>query len=268
MSKFYQKLLAVLFVSFSIAVLSCLLFNLDHSKKQVKNVDVLNEKKAQVALVVDDFGQYNREGIKEFLALDIPLTCAVMPNLSYSRQDAIAAAHSGHEVIVHLPMEPVNGKPSWLGPGGITAKMTKGEIAKQVAKNFAQIPYAVGFNNHMGSLITSKEKMLKPILEVAKAKGYFVLDSLTTPNSKVVPLAQKLNLAYAQRDVFLDDVKNKIEIKKQLELLAEIAQLKGSAIGICHVGIGSKITSEIIKQMVPTFEKEGIKFVYLSELVH
>lgn len=60
---------------------------------------------------------------KEMLALDIPLTCAVIPFLAYSTSEAEEADQLGHEVIVHLPMEPHHGDPSWLGERGITVNL-------------------------------------------------------------------------------------------------------------------------------------------------
>lgn len=45
-------------------------------------------------------------------------TVAVMPFMPTTKKDAELANKYGHDVIVHLPMEPKKGKKSWLGPGG------------------------------------------------------------------------------------------------------------------------------------------------------
>jgi N-acetylmuramoyl-L-alanine amidase CwlD len=229
---------------------------------------IMEGKKAKVAIVIDDFGQSNPRGLKEILTVDRPLTFAVMPNLEYSRQQAALAAKRGYEVIVHLPMQPLRGKASWLGPGAITSNMTPEEIRNQVRRDFDQVPYASGFNNHMGSLITAREDLIRPVLEVAREKGFYVLDSRTSEESKIVPLAQSMCIAYAQRDIFLDDVKSTAYIKKQLHLLADEALAKGSAIGIGHVGLGGEKMARAIKEMLPVMEARGIEFVYLSELLH
>ena len=225
-------------------------------------------KKARVAIVIDDFGQSNKEGIKEMMSINRPLTFAVMPNLENTYSEAVQAKEKGYEIIVHLPMQPVNGKASWMGPGGITPDMKPNEIREKVVKDFAQVPQAVGFNNHMGSLITSKEELMRPILEVAKEKGFFVLDSRTCENSKVISLAQSMGIPCAKRDVFLDEVKSSEHMKKQLKLLAKEALAKGSAISIGHVGQGGKKMAQAISEMIPVMEEQGIEFVYLSKLVH
>lgn len=229
---------------------------------------IMEGKKAKVAIVIDDFGQSNPGGAKEMLSLDRPLTFAIMPNHEYSRQQAMLATKHGYEVIVHLPMQPVRGKPSWLGPGAITSNMTAEEIRQQVRRDFAQVPYASGFNNHMGSLITAREELIRPVLEVAREEGFYVLDSKTSDNSKIIPLAKSMGIAYTKRDVFLDEIKNVAHMKKQLDLLADEALANGSAVGIGHVGMGGEKMARAIKEMIPAMETKGIEFIYLSELVY
>ena len=68
----------------------------------------------KVAIVIDDFGN-NMKGTNQMLSLPIPLTVAVMPFLPSTKEDAIVAHKKGHEVIIHMPMEPIKGKKNGLG---------------------------------------------------------------------------------------------------------------------------------------------------------
>ena len=54
------------------------------------------------------------KGTNQMLSLPIPLTVAVMPFLPSTKEDAIAHK-KGHEVIIHMPMEPIKGKKNGLG---------------------------------------------------------------------------------------------------------------------------------------------------------
>ncbi|MHB8157122.1 MAG: divergent polysaccharide deacetylase family protein, partial [Desulfocucumaceae bacterium] len=225
-------------------------------------------KKAQVAIVIDDFGQFNSEGVKEILSLDIPVTCAVMPNLENTLSQAEEAAGKGHEVIVHLPMEPVRGNPRWLGPGAITMGMTEGEVKDRVRKDFEGVPHAVGFNNHMGSAVSASDKTMRAILQVASEKEFFVLDSKTTSKTKIPALSGELGIACISRDIFLDDIKRPDSLKKQLNKLSQEALKKGKAVAIGHVGKGGRVTAQALKEMVPQMEEMGIEFVYLSEMAY
>ncbi|ATW24776.1 divergent polysaccharide deacetylase family protein [Candidatus Formimonas warabiya] len=228
---------------------------------------LLGVKKAKVAIVIDDFGQSNTEGTKEMFSLNRPLTVAIMPNVEFSISSAETAHQLGHEVIVHLPMEPKKGQASWLGPGAITCQMTPEEIKKKASEDFASVPFAVGFNNHMGSLICAKEDLIRPVLEAAKEKHFFVLDSRTGEDSQVAVQAKYLGIPCIDRDVFLDNVKSVPYIKNQLNLLAEKALDKRSAVAIGHVGQGGRKTAQALREMIPVLEEKGIEFVYLSELI-
>ena len=226
------------------------------------------QRKAHVAIVIDDFGQRNATGDNEILSLSIPITCAIMPNLENTQKHAVKAKEQGHQVIVHLPMEPINGKRSWLGPGAITMQLSEDEIKSVVSGDFKSVPYAVGFNNHMGSAVTSSAKIMRTVLQVAQERNFFVLDSRTTLKSKIPSLSKELGIAFVERDVFLDNVKNKDYVKKQLYKLSQEALKKGTAVGIGHVGLGGNITARALKEMIPQMKEMGIEFVYLSDIAY
>lgn len=201
------------------------------------------------------------------LALDRPITAAVMPNLINSTAHAEEAHRLGHEVILHQPMEPMHGKASWLGPGAIFASMSTQEIQDTFRKNLDSIPHACGFNNHTGSKITSSKGKVTPILIVAKSKGIFVLDSGTSSKSQVIPVSKSMHIPWAKRDVFLDDVKSSQHITKQIRKACELAKKQGYAVAIGHVGHGGNVTAKAIKESIPYIEEQGIKLVPLSEVV-
>ena len=98
-----------------------------------------------------------------------------MPFLSSTKRDAELAFKNGHEVIVHLPLEPKKGKKSWLGPQGITTDLGDDEIRRRVEAAIQDVPHAVGMNHHMGSKATEDERVMRIVLEVCKKMGFFIL---------------------------------------------------------------------------------------------
>ncbi|MDO7787664.1 divergent polysaccharide deacetylase family protein [Desulforamulus aquiferis] len=220
-----------------------------------------------MAIVIDDFGGADCHGVEQLLTLDRPITAAVMPNLTNSLSHSEMAHKNGHEVILHQPMEPVKGKLSWLGPGAITSAMTQDEIKETFINNLDTVPHAIGFNNHTGSKITSQRDKILPMLEVAKDKGLYVLDSRTSMKSQIMPVAKTLGVASVKRDIFLDDVKSDQHISKQFRKACKVAHKQGYAIVIGHVGQGGNVTARSVKAAIPMIEKEGIKIVPLSEVV-
>ena len=128
----------------------------------------------KVAIVIDDFGN-NMEGTAEMLKLPISITVAVMPFLPSTKQDAQLAHDRGLEVILHLPLEPIRGKKSWLGPGAITTDLTSDEIHKRIIAAIDDVPYAIGINNHLGSKATADERVMKILIDICKERNFVSL---------------------------------------------------------------------------------------------
>ncbi|MBM7606437.1 polysaccharide deacetylase 2 family uncharacterized protein YibQ [Metabacillus crassostreae] len=219
----------------------------------------------QVAIVIDDLGN-NMKGTEEILSLQIPITVAVMPFLPTTKKDARLAHKNGHEVILHLPMEPISGKKSWLGPGAITTELSDKEIRKRVNDAIDEVPYAVGMNNHMGSKVTADKRVMRIILEVCKERNLYYLDSKTTGKSVVSDLAKELQVPYLENELFFDEQYTIQHIIKQANLLMSRIEQDNEIIAIGHVGIAGEKTASVLKQYVPLVEKKADP-VTLSELL-
>lgn len=84
-----------------------------------------------LAIVIDDFG-YCGDGTKEMLSLSIPFTAAVMPFSECTKQDVENVQKAGKEMMIHMPMESLTGKKSWVGDKGVFKTMTEEEIKERV----------------------------------------------------------------------------------------------------------------------------------------
>lgn len=221
---------------------------------------------ACLAIVIDDFG-YGGEGEEELLALPIPWTAAVMPFSEKTEEDAQKARQAGKEILIHLPMESLEGKKEWVGEQGIFLHMTEEEVRERVKRACDILPDAVGINNHMGSAIMEEAAPLGWIMEEAADRGLLFLDSVTTAESKGAEVAAKTGTVCLRRDVFLDSTQEPEVIRQNLRQAAEIAKSRGSAVAIGHVGPeGGKVTAQVLTDMIPELEAEGIRFVFLSQL--
>ena len=126
-------------------------------REDIQNVFEEKNPKAYLAIIIDDFG-YGGEGTDEMLALDADITAAVMPFSEKSAQEVEKIKNSGKEMIVHMPMESLTGKKSWVGDKGVFTNMTDDEIHKAVEEALEIVDGAVGLNNHMGSAIMENER--------------------------------------------------------------------------------------------------------------
>jgi polysaccharide deacetylase 2 family uncharacterized protein YibQ len=215
-----------------------------------------------LVIIIDDFG-YDMEMAKKFLALDQNLTCAVLPHSVYFRQIAELARKSGHEVMLHQPMEPVEYPLVDPGPGALLTAMTPDERIKQLNDNIDLIPGIRGVNNHMGSKTTTMSDEMNQIFTVLKRRGLFFVDSRTTAATLSLSSARLFNVPFAERDVFLDHVRKASEIRAQLDHLATIAEVHGKALGIGHP---YEVTYQVLKDALPDLKKR-VRLIPASEIV-
>lgn len=222
-------------------------------------------KEFKAAIIIDDFGG-GTGGVRDFLEGDIPITAAVMPFSDNSREHAEWAHKNGFEVMIHLPMEPKRGKRSWLGPKPITVDLSPTEVKQRVNEAIKTVPHAVGLNNHMGSRAVENKEIVRAIVEVAKEKNLYIIDSGTSPKSKFPEIANELGVPLLKRDVFLDDISSSSYVFKQMIRLAKVTEMKGTGIAIGHVGVTGKVCSLGIFKSKDELDKRNIKIVPVSEL--
>ena len=217
---------------------------------------------ARVAIIFDDAG-YGLRGAREIEAIGRPLTISILPHLPYSTVIAEEAPARGVQVILHLPMEPDN-TAIQVGEGGIKVAMSDEEIQHAIAADFATVPYAVGANNHMGSLATSDPRVMRAVLQEMKTRRLFFVDSVTSPHSVAVQVAREVGVPTAARAVFLDNQDDEAYVRGQFRTLIAVAQARGQAIAIGHVG---RVTARVLVSLLPEFDEAGIQFVRVSDLV-
>ncbi len=219
--------------------------------------------RGKVAIVVDDLGS-NISEAKAFLKMDAPFTFAILPSAPFSRSIARKAAAMNREVIVHLPMEPWKFPEDYERDGVLLLEMGDRDLIDTVSREISMVPEAKGVSNHMGSKFTEDAYRMRIVLNECRRRGLYFLDSKTTNRSKAYKIAEELNVKFAVRDVFIDHERDTGFIKKQLDLLSDIAIKKGKAVGICHP---YPETISVLRQYIKKFKENGIKIVSLSEIV-
>lgn len=217
---------------------------------------------ARVALVIDDFG-YDLKIARKFINLPLPLTFSVLPHLPHTREVAALAAAHGHEVLIHMPMEPHGYPATNPGKGALLVAMTPQEMVAQIEKALKENPYARGLNNHMGSKFTEDPEAMRVVLQYLKSRGFYYLDSYTSGRSVAVSVAREIGVTCAQRDIFLDHEPTEEFVRRQIAELIRRARVQGEAVAIGHP---HPITLKVLQEEAETFQKEGIEIVPLKKL--
>ncbi|MFY9737782.1 MAG: divergent polysaccharide deacetylase family protein [Candidatus Cybelea sp.] len=220
-----------------------------------------NAQGPKLALIVDDCGQWITTE-RGFVALEIPLTLSVLPDVPYTSVIATEASHAGKGVMLHLPMETLSGLNP--GPGKVTTEMSDTQIVAQVQSDLAEVPLARGVNNHEGSKASADPRVMRAVIGVLAEHNLFFIDSKTNAASVGEDTARQMGVPTAARDVFLDNRADVAYSEAQLSQAAAIAQRTGSAIAIGHP---RPTTLEAVRAMIPRLQALGIQFVLVQDLV-
>jgi polysaccharide deacetylase 2 family uncharacterized protein YibQ len=217
----------------------------------------------RVAIVIDDLG--NEIAPAERIARWAePVAGAVLPTLRWSAKSAEALARGGHEVLLHLPMEPEGYPRVRPGPGVILRSQSDEQIAQTLESDLATVPGAQGVNNHMGSAATADPRVMRAIARVLSARNLFFLDSRTTDATVAERTAAEASVRTVARRVFLDDAATEEAVRAQLRELVRRARQEQVAVAIGHP---YSVTLDVLEHELPEMEKrEGVRLVKVSEL--
>jgi hypothetical protein len=161
-------------------------------------------------------------------------------------------------------MESVNGSYRKSGGGMVSCSASDQEIRKTVLDDLSSVKCAVGVNNHMGSKATADERVMKDVFNTLKGRGLYFIDSRTSDKSIAFKLAKSFRIHSAENNMFLDSETSQAYVEASFRRLILAAKQRGSAIGIGHATRPATISA--LKKLMPEYERDGVKFVFASEL--
>ena len=216
---------------------------------------------AKLAIVIDDFG-YRHNTEMQVLNMPVQITIAILPNAPLRKEMMTKAHQQGREIIIHVPMLPISKQP--LEKDTLKPTMTSAEIERIIDHAVANVPYAKGINNHMGSAMTADLAAMQKLMKALEKHHFFFLDSVTTGKTQATKAAQNTNVSVLKRNVFLDDNIDEAAVLAQFNQAIKVARRNGSAIAIGHP---HPSTVKVLKQMLPNLPAD-IQLVKLSDLLN
>ncbi|MCE2510315.1 MAG: divergent polysaccharide deacetylase family protein [Alphaproteobacteria bacterium] len=221
-----------------------------------------NGERPLIAIVIDDLGLSPKRSAMA-IGLPGPLTLAFLPYAAKLPEQARRARAAGHELLVHVPMEP-EGKVADPGPRALMTRMSVEEILERLRWDLDRFDHYVGINNHMGSKFTKNPERLALVFQELKSRGLLFLDSRTTSDTVARELAGEMGIPFAERQVFLDNYLSAKNVHERLARLEEIARNEGVAVAIGHP---HEVTMAALREWLPTLEEKGFALVPVSAVV-
>ena len=219
-------------------------------------------KKGVVVIIIDDMGLSARS--YNVAKLPGPLTLAYLPYADNLPTQTKYAKQRGHELMVHMPMQPMNDAVDG-GPTLLRTDQSEEKFKQLLKYNLTQFDGYVGVNNHMGSKLTQSSVAMRIVMEELKKRNLFFVDSKTIGSSVAADIAKNTGIPFAVRDVFLDHHITPEFIQSALVQVEKIAKRKGYAIAIGHPHVE---TIKALEEWLPTLEKKGLTLKPVSHVLN
>ena len=217
---------------------------------------------ASIAIILDDLGDGGPAGLRA-VGLPGPVACAFLPDGPHTRAQADLAYARGKEVLLHLPMEPLNHLRGY--PTSLTLKTPRDPLVAYLRASLAAVPHVRGVNNHQGSELTADALHMGWVMaELHAIGGLYFVDSRTTADSVAFRTARQYSVPSAERDVFLDTERGAAAVRAQFQRLLETARFHGTALAIGHP---YPEVFELLEKELPRLASYGITLVSPSALI-
>ncbi|MGZ3411443.1 MAG: divergent polysaccharide deacetylase family protein [Xanthobacteraceae bacterium] len=189
------------------------------------------------------------------------VTLAFVPYTADLDAMAAKAREAGHELLLQVPMEPVDYPDNDPGPQTLLTSLPAEQNIDRLYWAMSRMRGYVGIMNYMGARFTASEAAISPVLKETSKRGLVYFDDAASARSMTAQFAGANNLAYAKADVVIDAVPTAAEIGKALTRLAGIAKTNGTAVGVASA---LPVSIERIAQWAKTIKGTGFILVPIS----
>lgn len=192
------------------------------------------ENRPRIAIVVTDIGLNGQQSREAIAALESDVTFAISPYAEGGQDWVRAARAAGHEVLLIVPMEPVNYPEDDPGPYTLLTNLSHEENLDRLSWSLSRIAGYVGIINDMGSRLTATRTALHPIVESLSYRGLMLVDAAASPQSLAATIAAENDVPRAAVNRRIDDLPTESAINRQLSQLERLAEAYGVAVGLAH----------------------------------
>jgi len=220
--------------------------------------------KPRIAVLINGMGLSDGVTAEAIKGLPAPISVAYG---AYGRnlQDWVERARgAGHEVLLQVPLEPLDYPTNDPGPHTLLTSLPPEENMKRLQWLMSRFTGYVGVTNQMGAKFETTQASLVPVLEEIKARGLLFVDDGSVKDSAGSQVAGTIGLNYAAADVQIDAVPSPDDINKALARLEAVAKEKGSAIGVASAKPG---TIKQISQWAGQLQGKGIILIPVSAAI-
>ncbi|GEM_PF-1734586 len=219
---------------------------------------------ARVVIIIGGVGISQTSTQQAIQKLHPNVTLAFAPYGNSLNRWMASARKKGHELLLQLPMEPLDYPQNNPGAHTLKADANLQENIANLHWSMSRVTNYVGVMNYLGNKLLAQPASLSPIFSEISERGLLFVEDGTVKNSLAQGVAIKELVPYARGNILLDNVRSRSAIAEKLVKLAEQAKRTGVAIG---VGNAFPDTIDLVAQFAQQAKKNGIEITPVSAVV-
>ncbi|AYD03066.1 divergent polysaccharide deacetylase family protein [Neorhizobium sp. NCHU2750] len=217
----------------------------------------------RIAIVISGLGLSQTGSQRAIQQLPAGVTLAFAASGNSLQRWMQEARRKGHEILLQVPMEPLDYPSDDPGPGTLLTKNSAKANLALLHKAMGEITNYTGLMNYQGGRYLADEKALQPVLQDVAKRGLLFLDDGSSSLSKTGTVADAAQLPHVFADVVLDGQVNTQAILRKLDELGRIADRKGTAIGVAAAFDES---IDAVRQWADEATQRGVEIVGVSAI--
>lgn len=189
----------------------------------------------RISVILTEVGLRSRMTQRALDNLPSEVTLAFSPYGSKLDEWAEKSRTKGHELLLMVPMEPVNFPQADPGPLALLVNQSPRTNVELFRTTMGRMTGYVGVINHMGSSFTTVEESMRPFLTEVARRGLIFVDARSTQYSKGAALSRGLRIPTVINNRYIDRDLSPEAVMQQLTELENRARALGAAVGVGRV---------------------------------
>lgn len=218
----------------------------------------------RIAIIISGLGLNRRTTEDAINNLPPDVTLAFSPYGQDLQTWSVEARRAGHELLVMVPMEPLDYPVNDPGPHSLLTSLSPAENIDKLHYVMSRFGNYVGLMNDMGSRFTASEESLRPLMSDLQRRGVIFVDARTTGATIVPGVARSYGVPTVSNSRYIDNVAAGSEIDRYLAELEDLARARGTAVGI---GRAYPVTIARVAAWSETLAERGINLAPVTAIV-
>jgi hypothetical protein len=220
----------------------------------------------RLALVLFGFGD-DLDGAQRVFDLPVPFAVAVAPDTRASSALFRAAHDEGREVVLHIPLEPVNYPQLNPGPGTLLVTLKPDRATGTMRRWLDRSGPVVGVANHMGSLATQDMTLMGAVYRELKRRHLPFIHVQPAAGAVCRSLAAELGVIYDEPDDVLDTearAKSAKALDRRWDEILEQTRTRGHAVVWVRA---TPLSREWLRRATTVKRLDGVDLAPLSGVI-